>query len=137
MPLIGLNVRAPLLLGQIDNWRRLGERFSGENLEWRVEDSLGLAALALALVGGFWLLSRLGSWQQAATDEPPRRLFAELARAHRLGFLQRRYCREVARQHGLAEPAELFVRADLREALQARDAALATRLFGQSESPAS
>ncbi|MEQ8847608.1 hypothetical protein [Botrimarina sp.] len=129
MPLIGIYVRSPLLLGQIDNWRRLGDHFSGEHLEWRTEDALGWATVVLAFAGGFWVLSRLGSWQERSRDQPPKRLFAELAAAHRLSYLERRLCRAVARDEGLREPAELFVRVDLAGALAARNASLAARLF--------
>jgi len=128
-----LTLLAPLL-AQLHLWRRLGDRFSGEHVEWQTADTLGLAAVGGAFVVGFWFLSWLSAWQQTTTEtRSPRRLFRELAAAHRLNYRARRTCREVAQAAQLKEPAELFLRPDLRVELEERDRTIAERLFGAAE----
>lgn len=125
---------SPLLalpLAARSNWTALGDRFSGDHLTLRTEDVIGFALLAACLVGGFFLLKWLADRQQRGPIEKgPKRLFAELTRAHRMSFGERKTCREAAAEHGLSSAAELFVRPDARHAIAARDAELANRLFG-------
>lgn len=125
-PLHGL-----LPLAQVSKWKALGTRFSGEHLQVQTEDIVGLLLLVAALVGGFWLLKWAAKWQETSPREPsPKRLFAELTRAHRLSLGQRKMCREVAVEIGAKTPSEMFVRTEGRDALRARDAGLAETLFG-------
>lgn len=119
-----------LPLAQPSAWRSLGTRFSGDYLQWRQEDMIGVLLLLGVLVGGFWLLHWLGQWQaKQSTNHSPKRLAKELAIAHRLSHRERRLCHEVARERGMEDPAELFVRVDARESISKRDVALAKRLF--------
>ena len=121
------------LLAQRSAWDALGTRFQGEYLKLRTEDIVGLVAVVICLVGGFFLLRSLSSWQERSRAKHcPKRLMAELCEAHRLGFRERRLCRQVAKEMQLKEPAELFVRVDALQRLAKSDAALAKRLLGHS-----
>lgn len=118
------------LLAKIAYWERLGDRFSGDYLNWQASDTIGMAALGLGIGGLFLLLSLLNRWQRnAATRDCPKKLFVELARAHGLGFSERRKLREATRQAGLSEPAEVFVRPDLHDAVEIAAPGLAQRLY--------
>ncbi len=120
------------LLAQRSAWDALGTRFQGEYLELQTEDIVGGVAILLGLVGGFYLLRFLASWQERGqTQRCPKRLMAELCDAHRLGFRERRVCRQVAKEMRLKEPAELFIRTDALKHLAKHDAALAKRLLGR------
>lgn len=119
------------LLAQLSNWSRLGDRFSGDYLRLRPEHIIGTIVVLVLGVGGFWLLNFLSEWQRtAATRKCPKRLFGELALAHRLTRGEQKKCRQLAADRGLADPAELFVRTDLKEPLAAVDPELARRVYG-------
>lgn len=121
------------LLAQRSAWDALGTRFQGDYLKLRTEDFVGLIVAVVCLVGGYFLLRFLSSWQESSqTKHCPKRLMAELCEAHRLGFRERRLCRQVAKEMQLKEPAELFVRIDALKRLAKSDAALAKRLLGHS-----
>lgn len=120
------------LLAQRSAWEALGTRFQGDYLTLGADDLVGAVALVGALVGGFYLLRFLASWQESRQgNHCPKRLMVELCEAHRLGSRERRLCRQVATEMQLDEPAELFVRTDALEQLAKLDAALAARLLGR------
>ncbi len=120
-----------IVLAQPSAWRNLGQRFSGDHLQWQREDLIGGLLLLGVLVAGFWVLHWLAGWQ-AEQDKrhSPKRLAKELAAAHRLSYRERQICHEVVAAMGLSDPAELFVRIEASERIAKRDAGLAARLFG-------
>ncbi|QDT68692.1 hypothetical protein MalM25_16160 [Planctomycetes bacterium MalM25] len=121
-------------LAQRSAWDALGTRFQGEYLTLRAEDLVGFVVVVALLIGGFYLLRLLASWQeQGQSQHSPRRLMAELCDAHGLGFRERRLCRRVAKELQLKQPAELFVRTEALKQLAKSDAALAKRLLGQPQ----
>lgn len=119
------------LIAQTDAWKHLGDRFSGEYLQWRTSDFVGLGLLATGLALGFGLLFVVSKWQEElGRNDRPRSPFGVLARAHGLSRRERGLCLEVAAEMGCADPAELFVRPETaREPLAKRDPELAERLF--------
>lgn len=130
---MNLNLLIPLL-AQRSNWVRLGERFSGEHLEFRVEDMLGGAALVLGLLLLYLVLANAEKWaEKLAATTTPKGLLAELSAAHGLNFRERRLCRRVARELSLGEVAEVFVRPEAWHALRRYDATLANRLAATPE----
>lgn len=121
------------LLAQRSAWDALGTRFQGDYLTLRTEDVVGFVVVIALLVGGFYLLRSLATWQERSqTKHCPKRLMVELCDAHRLGFRERRLCRQVAKEMQLKEPAELFLRTDALKQLAKSDAALAKRLLGHA-----
>jgi hypothetical protein len=78
---------------------------------------------------GVWLVWRLIVWQTSGRQVRP---FKELALAHGLDRHERTHCRELARDEGWPDPAEVFVRAAAQTPLAARDAGLSRRVFAES-----
>lgn len=121
----------PPLLAQRSTWENLGNRFSGDHLQFQFSDLIGAASVVVLFAGGFWLLTRLAAWQAAEPTKPcPKRLLAEIGLRHGLSRSDLRLCREVATELSLDRPAEVFIRDEARTALARRDANLAERLFG-------
>lgn len=100
-------------------WRAFGSAFRGESARIQVSDVLmilGIIALvALAVWGLSWLLMRSEGERRAYS---PRKLFAQLCRAHGLDRAQRRLLKRVARHHGLTMAAQLFVEPHRFEGLE-------------------
>lgn len=119
------------VLAQSDAWKHLGDRFSGEYLQWRASDFIGLGILAAGLALAFGLLFLVSKWQEKiGRNDRPRSAFGMLVRAHGLSRRERALCRAAAIELGLADPSELFVRPETaRELVARRDAGLAERLF--------
>lgn len=71
---------------------------------------LAIAALVIVTTAiVYWVVKR----RSEATVDNPRKLFAELCRAHRLSFGQRRLLAKLAKSLKLADPCEIFVSSDL------------------------
>lgn len=106
----------------------------GEMVWW-----LMIAAALIAVLGGaLYVVSRI--LHQREHDSHPA-LFAGLCRLHRLGGTSRSLLAQIARAHGLAHPARLFLEPEwfepsrLPPPLAARSAevvALRRRLFGEA-----
>jgi len=113
--------------------RRGGGYDTGEIMMW--------VALVVAVIAGIWGLSKLAAQRDSRRpSNSPRRLFAELCRAHELDRRQRKLLRQIVRWQRLAHPARVFLdperfdAANLNRPLQAQQAAVTamrTRLFGK------
>jgi hypothetical protein len=70
---------------------------------------LGFVLIAALLVG-LWAVLQVSALRgRRGSYNSPRRLFRSLCRAHRLSWSQRWLLGRLARAHGLAHPAQLFV----------------------------
>jgi hypothetical protein len=84
--------------------------FHGEQARFSTSDGVALLLFALALALGFWLLSRaLARQARRRPYNSPRRLFRELARAHRLSRADRGLLGELATWRKLEPAARIFV----------------------------
>lgn len=99
-----------LLVAGVNPFEAMGRNFRGEYAEFRLTDFLGLAIL-LAIVGG----ASFVLWRFLAREEcdkpyfKPRRLFRELCDVHQLDTATRALLRDLARAHGMSQPAMLFL----------------------------
>lgn len=107
------------LLADDARWRAFGSAFRGERARIQTSDVLailGIIALVAVIVWGLsWLLMRSEGERRAYS---PRKLFAQLCRAHGLDRAQRRLLKRLARHHGLTMPAQLFVEPHRFEGLE-------------------
>jgi hypothetical protein len=133
-----MQILAPLLFAQADKMRNLGSHFRGETSDFTWHDAV-MPVVAFAVVGALlWLAFRFSQSKERRAIDNPRALFRELCRAHGLDTRSMRLLADLARCHGLANPALLFVEPERFEPayvnvkLPARSAELeelASRLF--------
>jgi hypothetical protein len=93
-----------------DVWDAMRSNFHGDQARFSTSDGVALLLFALALALGFWLLSR--ALAQQARRRPynnPRRLFRELARAHRLSRADRGLLRDLAGFRQIQPAARVFI----------------------------
>lgn len=97
-------------LANMNPFEAMGRNFRGEYAEFHANDLLGIAIL-LTIVGGVtYFLWRVLAREQS--DQPyhkPKRLFRELCDAHQLDTSTRALLRDLARAHGMSQPAMLFL----------------------------
>lgn len=104
---------APLLADR-EHWERLGDKFSGDNLQWQTSDLLGLAALGVAFFLLLLLLRWAGRLQAFAQKRGARkRLYRDLCAAHGLGWRHKKLMHKAQQELRLESPDELFVRPEL------------------------
>lgn len=108
----------PTLLPLADRskWVRLGDKFSGRNLEWQSEDLYSLIGLAVAF-GVLMLVLRWASKLDLTTTSRQHKTSAyeDLCLAHRLGWRQKRMLKAAAVELELESAEEFFVRPELFE----------------------
>jgi len=99
-----------LLVGLDSAVDRMGDSLRGEPLRWNTTAVATFVLCAAAVAAAVWLLVRLAGYQdwRVRCNSPPR-LFLVLCRAHRLRWTDRWLLWRLARQHGLADPAQLFL----------------------------
>ena len=115
---------------EIGKFEHLGMRFRGEYTDLSPGRILGLLAIPFSIFLLFAGLKWFGKlFDPKPEQRSPRRLFRELTDAFDMGAGERRLCHEVANAAGLATPAELFLRPDLKERVAERDRGLAERIF--------
>lgn len=118
-----------VVVGQQNPLQTMGSNFRGSQARLGKNDLLACLALLAVVVAGVWLLRRLLAYQESRRPfNHPRKLFRELCRLHGLDAIEQRLLKKVAAQHHLAQPAMLFVQADLFDS-----AVLASALAPQSQ----
>jgi hypothetical protein len=106
-----VNPLEPDISPHADVWSAMRSSFHGEEARFSTSDAVALLLFVLALAVGFWMLSRVLA-KQDRRQRPynsPRRLFRELARAHRLTRSQRSLLSELASSRGIEPAARIFV----------------------------
>lgn len=85
--------------------------FHGEEARFSASDAVVLLLFVAALAVGFWILSRVLAKQDRPrrTYNSPRRLFHDLARAHRLTRSQKSLLSELAASAGIEPAARIFI----------------------------
>jgi hypothetical protein len=129
-----------VLLADEDRFRLMSEGFRGQRRALGGSDLLLLLLIVAGMALAVWGLSRLAARRDRDRRiHSPKALFSELCQAHGLDRPARQLLLALARQHGLAHPAQIFVQPELCSApsgagpLQSRRAeieSLRGRLFG-------
>ena len=140
------NFIVPLLLAQADKMRNLGSHFRGESTDFTWHDGVMPFVAAVIVVVLLWAAFRFSQGKERRALNNSQALFRELCRAHGLNARGTRLLAELARSHGLVNPALLFVEPERFEPayvgakFESRSSeveALAVRLFGQNAAPQS
>lgn len=105
-----MNPLEPDISPHADVWSAMRSSFHGEEARFSTSDAVALLLFVLALAVGFWMLSRvLAKQDRRRPYNNPRKLFRELARAHRLTRGQRGLLAELASSRGIEPAARIFV----------------------------
>ncbi len=105
-----MNPLEPDISPHADVWSAMRSSFHGEEARFSASDAVALLLFVLALAVGFWMLSRvLAKQDRRRPYNSPRKLFRELARAHRLTRGQRGLLAELASSRGIEPAARIFV----------------------------
>lgn len=88
----------------------MGRNFRGEHAELHSSDFIGMAVLLTVVAATCYILWRFLAREES--DKPyykPRRLFRELCDVHQLDTATRALLSDLARAHGMSQPAMLFL----------------------------
>lgn len=128
------------LLADMDRLRSMGNQFRGRRARIEAADVWTGIAILAAFILAVWVLTWfVARRERKAAYNSPRKLFNLLCKQHEVGRAGRRLLKQLARWHGLASPAQLFLNPDyfdpasLSPYLRAHAAdfeALKERLFG-------
>jgi hypothetical protein len=97
-----------ILLADASAFLHAGDRFRPGGEQFSLAGLAAVASVGITVVLACWLCSRWLAVRQRRISNHPRRLFAELCRAHRLTRAQQRVLERVARRHHLPHPARVF-----------------------------
>lgn len=137
-----LAIAVPELLAKDGRYMHMGSRFRRGSSNIDTADlvtMLGVIAIVAAIV---WLITRYVKLREKRNACSAQHLFHELCRAHQLDWPSRQLLQALAKAHGLADPARIFVEPHrfntdkLGPAFancEPRLAALRQRLFAESD----
>src|SRR5262245_57072401 len=101
------------LLADTNRFRSMGSGFRDQKDHPLSYDFLLGILILLSIVVFIWILSRFLSRQERIRRHfSPKALFQALCNAHGLEPSQRRLLKRLARHHGLAQPARIFLEPD-------------------------
>lgn len=104
-----LAVAIPVLLAKEGRYMQMGRRFrrGGSTIDAAdLVTMLGIIAVVAAIA---WLIVRYIKLREKRNTSSAQHLFHELCRAHQLDWPSRKLLQSLAKAHGLANPARMFV----------------------------
>lgn len=103
------------LLANMDAWKNMGDRFSGDHLTLQTEDVVGFGVIIFLFAAGYFVLQWFAMRQKNGQKHSPKELFRELCEAHGLERQERKLLIRIADELELSDRTGLFIRPDLYE----------------------
>ena len=104
-----LAIAVPELLAKEGRYMHMGRRFRRGSSSIDTADLVALLGIIAMVVAIAWLAARYIKLREKRNASSAQHLFHELCRAHRLDWSSRKLIQSLARAHGLADPARVFV----------------------------
>jgi len=97
------------LLAETGRYRHMGQRFRSGGQTFEGGEVLAGIVVIVLVVAMAWLLHQFYNGRRRGSLNSPRRLFAELSRAHDLNWTSRQLLWQVVSRQNLSHPARVFL----------------------------